>query len=133
MILIIKLTNGTEVVGELVKDTPAAIVLRDPFQINYKYFYGPLPSMSLAKYMMFTDNDTFVFNKDDYLHGYEARKPFADFYLLTASVFKQELAEKIDDELRDNVELRSSTDESVKEKHFKNLLESISPDDMSMN
>ena len=132
MIVILKLNNGTEIVGELVDEKPASITLRKPFQINYKYFYGPLPSMSLAKYMMFADNDTFSFMKDTFINRVEARKPFAEFYLLTSSTYDTDIAEKIDDELRANVDTRTASANSG-EQNLKTFLENVSHEDMVMN
>ena len=133
MIKIIKLTNGIEVVGD-VQEMGPLFIMKDPFQINYKYFYGPLPSVSLAKYLMFADNAEVVFNQKDVMNTVAPRKAFADFYEVTVKQFNSAIMPSIDAELETNVNsFNEGVAETSQDQKLKTFLENVDLNDRLVN
>ena len=54
MTKIIKLFNGTEVIGSVLQENNNIIELDNPIQINYKNIESSIPSISLTRYMQFS-------------------------------------------------------------------------------
>lgn len=81
-VVIVKLRNGTEVVGEMVHDDEVHIGLMNPMQINYKTIPGiPYPFVTFKHYMVFSVRDTPIpFRKHDVQTTAVAREAFSRFY-----------------------------------------------------
>lgn len=80
MITLIKTTGGIEIAGEVLFEDDGVILLRRPLQINYRYFVGALPAVSVNRYMMFSEDDTVEIYKTQIVARTSARKPFEHFY-----------------------------------------------------
>ena len=100
MIKIIKLTNGTEVVGKVVEENTSVVVLEDPLQINYKYFIThAYPAVTLTKYLLFSKNRAISFKQSMVLNSVAPRSTFEDYYIAQAGKSISDLEQVIDKEL----------------------------------
>ena len=126
MISIVKLTSGTEIVGSVEHENSHEIVLGNPLQINYRYFTGPVPSVSFVRYIMFAQAESVTFDKMHVLHVVQARESFARFYGTAVKQFSKDVVQMIDDELSD-VPTEVSRDQ------LESALESMSVEGMTVN
>lgn len=124
MIVILKLTNGTEVVGEIEHENSYEVVISNPLQINYRYFNGPLPSVSFVRYIMFAETSSVTFDRQHVMHQIVARESFANFYRSSIEGFSNNVVKMIDDELQG---------ESVTKDQLEQLLESMPVEGMTIN
>lgn len=65
MVNLIKLTNGTEIVGKIVNETESSIKVNNPLQINY--YQTPkqtMPMVALQRYMPFSAEEETTFKKE---------------------------------------------------------------------
>jgi len=125
-ILLIKLSDGHELVGELVKDTATHVTIHKPLQINYRYFMSSVPHVSFARFMMFTLEQTIVLDTRHVLTMSIPRKTFVDYYLDNVDDFFGKIQQTIDEEL---IAVLSS---SQKDLQMKKILELL-PTDKVMN
>lgn len=134
MIKIFKLSNGTEIIGDVESKLSDCVNIKRPYQINYRFFYGPLPSVSLSKYIMFTKDTEIKFNMSDIINEVNPREPFINFYLMTADAFDNQLIETIDKELEDNVaSFKGHPINQNEEQKMKKFLEDVTLDDRLIN
>lgn len=92
-ISIIKLTNGSEIIGELIK-ADEKILLNDPMQINYRQNdHSSLPSISFTRYCPFSTETMFQFERSAVLHVTPVKKAVEDFYIHSINEYKT-VAEK---------------------------------------
>ena len=130
MIKILKLTTGVEVVGHVEYVDPMQIVLRNPLQINYKYYIGALPSVSFARYIMFAENDTVSFDKIHVVNEVTARESFSNFYLSAVKEYITDVQQSIDDELNSaEYKPKTTTEQDL---HLR-MLEAMSVDGVTSN
>lgn len=102
MYKIIKLTNGTEVIGDVLfnQDDHNLIAINKPMQINYRIFQNTImPSISLIKYTLLGDNEPVVFSMKDVLNVIEPKKSFVDYYTSTVDSAFEHYDQLIDREL----------------------------------
>jgi len=83
MITLLKLVDGTEIVGEMVQNGDK-IVISNPLQINY-FVRTPasMPVVSLHRYMPFAGNTSFVFFKDHIINQAEPGEGIREYYTAT--------------------------------------------------
>lgn len=124
MIVILKLTNGVEVVGEIEHENSYEIVISNPLQINYRYFNGPLPSVSFVRYIMFAEATSVTFDRQHVMHQVKARESFDGLYKNAVSSFSDNVAKMIDDELKGD---------TVSKDQLEQLLESMPVEGMTVN
>lgn len=129
MVVLLKLINNIEVVGEVEVETSNMIVLKNPLQINYRYYIGSMPSVSFVKYSMFADSDTATFQHSHVISKHQAREAFVKFYY--HSVQNYSVTQNVDDELKSIVEKEQAEDN--KQEFFKNVLENMSVEDLVKN
>lgn len=99
MIKIIKLTNGTEIVGKIIEENNDIVVVEDPLQINYKYFMHAYPAVTLTKYILFSGNRAVSFKQSMVLNSVPPRSTFKDYYIAQADKSILELDQIVDAEL----------------------------------
>lgn len=122
MIKILKLSNGEEVAGELVTSSDNVVVLKNPMTIMYKFHpLSSYPSVRLVKYMIFSKDDTFLFNRSNVVNDTDARKAFIEYYNHVLEFFDSKLGDHIDNELRNAID----QDKDVKNKLYENILEQM--------
>lgn len=99
MIKIIKLVNGTEIVGDVVFENNVVIEVEDPVQINYKNIEAPIPSVSLTRYLQFCKHRKCTFEKEKVINIVEPLAGLESYYNTALHHFKSEIDETIDKEL----------------------------------
>lgn len=68
MVVVGKLVDGTEIIGELTGETENGFQIANPLQIIYKYtMSSTVPVVSFARFMMFADQREFGFQKVDFM------------------------------------------------------------------
>ena len=126
MISIVRLRDGTEIVGEVANPTRGDMVLvTEPLQINYKItMMNPAPSMGLSRFMPFSKDGEFKIFREHVTAINEARESMKKYYRYALTNYIIELDERIDKEL-----ISSSVDEdSMTETDFyTELLERVEP------
>lgn len=99
MISLIKLIDGTELIGELIKNNDK-VVIKKPLQINY-YFKGPTstPVVALHKYMPFAKESEFTFFADHILVTSEPKASVIEYYKTMFKDLTGEMDSALDEEL----------------------------------
>lgn len=100
MLALVKLYNGTEVIGNVKEDLKASITLEDPLQINYRLVATqPMPTVSVSRYMPFSFHQEVTFNKKDLLHVVEPRLAMKQYYQHALENYKNVIDTNIEAEL----------------------------------
>lgn len=124
MYKIIKLTNGTEVIGDVLFNTrdENIIAIDKPMMINYKTFQNAiLPSISLIRYSLLASNEPIVFSMKDVMNVIEPRQLFVDYYTSTVDTAFNHYDEVVDRELGMAID-RHKEDEGSEEDQYSILL-----------
>lgn len=127
MTTILKLTNGVEVVGNVEVETDSEVVLHKPLQINYRYVFGSIPSVSFARYIMFAEHQSVYFQKQHILQQVNVREAFANYYLDIVDEHYDDLEKRVD------AEFESSLANPTQEQYMKELLEMMPVDEATVN
>ena len=102
MALLLKLKDGTEIIGESVKKTGAHLTLRDPFIINYRFIAGqPMPSISVSRYMPFSADHIHMFYAEDIRHTVAPSPTFESYYNNALEYCKDVVDRSVEEELAD--------------------------------
>lgn len=128
MTVILKLVNGIEVVGNLKTKNGDVFVLEKPLQINYRYYQGSAPSVSFARYIMFTNTDVVPFNRGDVMQCLSARDAFAAYYLNVVDGYYGKLETLVDAEFNSLL-----TEVTTKRDPLTSILDMMSIDDATVN
>lgn len=100
MVVLLKLRNGTEVIGEASQNKYEGVSLQDPFAINYRLVAGqPMPTISLSRYIPFSAEHKHFFAREDIMHKTLPSKAFEAYYLNSLSYCIDTLDKNIDEEL----------------------------------
>jgi bifunctional ADP-heptose synthase (sugar kinase/adenylyltransferase) len=100
MLALIRLQDGTEVIGSVKEDHNSKIVLEDPLQINYRLVaHQPMPTVSISRYMPFAEEQIFSFDKEDVMHIVQPKKSMAEYYKSALKNYKMVIDGNIDEEL----------------------------------
>lgn len=129
MVIIIKLNNAIEIVGELVDSYKDIVTIAKPLQINYRYFMGATPSVSFVRYMMFSKTNEITFHRDTIVNEVEARESFANYYKDVVDYYFDELEKLIDAEFESLIESANSN----QEQSMRKILEMMPTDDTPVN
>lgn len=127
---LIKLSNGTELLGETRK-TAAGVLVTDPLQINYKFVsFQPMPTISVSRYMPFAQEPAFTFMSDQIVHMVQPREAVVEYYYSSLTMYKQMIDQHIDEELLGVVERTESKTTSTKDMDelYSKLLERMEVD-----
>lgn len=127
MITLLKLINGVEVVGDAILNDDDMVVLRNPMVINYKFYAGPIPSVTFTKYCMFTDDTDITFERSHIINQVKPRDLFEKFYLNTVDSYTKTLDDTIDSELS------SLSEDATTNKFYKQILEDFSVEGIVQN
>jgi hypothetical protein len=100
MLALIKLQNGQEVIGNVKEELKTKITLEDPLQINYRLVATqPMPTVSVSRYMPFSAEHIFTFDKKDLLHIAQPRPAMADYYKHALYNYQEVVDESVEQEL----------------------------------
>lgn len=125
MIVVGKLVDGTEIIGDMVGETENGFQIANPLQIVYKYATNSvMPSVSFARFMMFADQQEFDFQKVDFMVVAQAVPEMVGIYhklvaQITPDANKKAIA-KGDTPIAD-----------TKAEFYKALLQSLEPEEMT--
>jgi len=126
-ILLVKLADGTELIGELIEDLKTHIRLFKSLQIHYRYFMGGIPHVSFSRYMMFTADPAIVIDTRHVIAVAPARKAFVDYYLDSVEDYFGGTEQMIDNELT------TALSSSQKDEQMRKILETMPTDKASVN
>lgn len=128
MIKLIKLVSGVEVMGEVLSETKKSITLENPIQINYRNIDGPMPAVSVTRYLQFASERQSEFDMKYVLNVVGVIQGMEKFYYYSLNNFKESVDKLVDRELAKVVydELKL-TDENRSEAYTA-LLESFTTD-----
>lgn len=124
---LIKLVDGSELVGSVVQETRDYLVVERPLILHYRFYLGGIPSVSFSRYMMFASSNSFTIQHSQVIVSVDARKAFADYYVECVEEYYTTIEETVDEELRS---LLQSTE---KEQALKKILEMMPTDKTQMN
>jgi hypothetical protein len=126
MIKLIKLVSGVEVMGEVVSETKKHIVLDNPIQINYRNIDGPMPAVSVTRYLQFASTRQSEFDMKYVLNVAEVIQGMERFYHYSLNNFKESVDKLVDRELAKVVYDDLKLNDDDKQEAYKALLESYS-------
>lgn len=132
MIVILKLSNGIEVAGDMITENKDVIILRCPLQVNFKYVVGGFPSVSFVKYAVFAEGDDVMFDWNFIHHVIQPRESFIRFYDYALDKYYHKLNNSIDTELSQYTSEGIMPEEQIDDLQ-KKLLDSIPIEHMTMN
>lgn len=121
MLALIKLQNGTEVIGKIEdsKDDQT-LILKDPMQINYRLSATqPMPIVSVSRYMPFSEQCVIKFDRNNIMHVAEPRDAMSKYYYHAIDTYYEYVDKSIDKELLNAI---SYKDKNL-EKAYKDLLD----------
>lgn len=122
MIKILKLNNGEEVAGEYVSSKNDEIILKLPMSIIYRFHpMSSFPSIKLVRYMLFSKEHLFHFDKLNVVNVTDARSSFEDYYHHVLEFLGESADHNIDQELKNAIE----TDKNLKNRVYENILEQM--------
>lgn len=125
---LVKLNNGTEIIGDVQKTT-VGMKVTDPLQINYKFVsFQPMPTVGVSRYMPFAANPVFTFTLDQILHITEPTAAMAEYYVHALSNYRDDIDAHIEDELMSVVGRSSIKKSTNKEELYTALLERMESD-----
>lgn len=116
MITLLKLKDGTEVIGKVLTDEKDGIVLEDPFIIFYKASAnGSIPSVGMFRYMPFASDPVMYFDLQDIRHNVSPSIAFENYYKSTVRIFEDHMDVEIERELGEAAVYNSSSDRGMQE------------------
>lgn len=100
MIALIKLTNGTELIADVIKQDEQSVILRDPLQINYRQRMDMSPpAVFLHRFIPFAHNTDHTL-RDDHVLSYSIPLPgLVSYYCATLNAIRNSVDKFVDDEL----------------------------------
>jgi hypothetical protein len=110
MIKIIKLLNGTEIIGSILQENNNIIEIDNPIQINYKNIESSIPSISLTRYMQFSKIRKCTFEKSNVVNIVEPLEGMVSYYNTALHHFKTEIDSIVDSELKRVSEIDTELD-----------------------
>lgn len=134
MITLVKTAGGMEIAGEIMFEDDGVILLHRPLQINYRYFVGALPTISVNRFMMFSEDDTVEIYKSQIVARTTARKPFENFYNQSVARHYLVAQQAVDMELNAaEEENKTFATKDEYHEHLKKLLEEMPVEGSTVN
>ena len=122
--LLIKLYNGTEVLGEIIECDDEVMRIQDPFQVNYKHLsFQPMPAMSISRYMPFAGDNVFTFDTGDIMHIMPPKQAVIDYYEYALRNFQENIDPIVESELQSVVDRPAKVQGGAKEDVYKAILD----------
>lgn len=106
MVNLIKLTNGTELLGRIINKDANEIMINNPLQINYftSKSNQTMPSVALQRYMPFSAEEDVVFKKEHIMNISVPVKGMDEYYNKTLNSIKINIDTSIVADLADAVD-----------------------------
>lgn len=124
---LVRLSDGTEIIGDILRMDDDVLVIDKPLNIHYKYFFGGVPTVSFSRYMMFASLENITIKLSHVTAIALARKAFADFYQDSVDDYYGKLQESVDRELE------SALSTAEKDQALKKILEMMPVDKATAN
>lgn len=99
MVSIIRLVDGTEVVGKIVQEDQNVMMIKDPLQINYRQRPDSLPAVYLHRYIPFSGSDTLEFKKAHILNQVKPLSNLEKYYSAVLKTLNESIDSAINQEL----------------------------------
>lgn len=100
MHMLLKLKNGSEIVGKVANNDYNGVELEDPFLINYRFVAGqPIPTISLSRYIPFAAQHHHFFARSEIMHESAPSAAFEAYYINSVEYCKEHVDKTVDDEL----------------------------------
>jgi hypothetical protein len=114
MITILKLTNNTEIIGNIVQDNSKFVVIEDPFTINYMFSpKSERPVIGLLRYLPFALSRRIKFDTHHVINQEPARDSMSGYYKTVLQSYVEEVDKSIDIELERVAEINDTEDTST--------------------
>ena len=112
MLALIKLKNGTEVIGNVIENLGGAVIVEDPLQINYRLTATqPILMVSISRYLPFSIETTHTFDILDVMHVTTPKQSMAEYYKHALMEYKEAIDKNVDEELREATRIGQELDE----------------------
>lgn len=99
-LLLIKLHNGTEIIGNVTGMTDQELQIIDPLQINYKYLsFQPMPAVSVSRYMPFSETTEFTLDLSFIMHIAPPKQSLIAYYTYALKNYEDNIDPLVDKEL----------------------------------
>lgn len=135
MYKIVKLTNGTEIIGDVIinGEEPHLVAVDKPMQISYHKFHNVgFPSISLIRYSLLAENDPVIFSAKDVMNIIEPRQKFVDYYVATVDTAFKHYDDIVDEQLELALARHVQDNEQASNPEiYKSLLENFESDTMN--
>jgi hypothetical protein len=128
MIKLIKLVSGVEVMGEVVSESKKSITLDNPIQINYRNIDGPMPAVSVTRYLQFASERQSEFDMKYVLNVVGVIQGMERFYHYSLNNFRESVDKLVDRELTKVVYDDLKLNDDTKQEAYTALLESFTTD-----
>lgn len=100
MITIIKLTNGVEIIGNVIRRGADSVTVEDPLQINYRQRMDMSPpTVSLYRFNPFAKNTVHTLGTVNVLSLAEPMDGLVKYYSATLNTIKEGMDTHVDNEL----------------------------------
>jgi hypothetical protein len=110
VVSIVKLVNGTEIIGDVIQDTEKELVVNNALQVNYRIRQDSgFPMVSLHKYIPFAGEDNITFSKMQVLNRVKPLPGMIKYYIQVLDSIK-EVSESINSNLNEASEEASKED-----------------------
>jgi len=112
MISLIKLTNGTEIIGDIINQENETVTVRDPLQINYRQRMDMAPpTVFLHRFIPFAMNTDHTI-RDDHVLSYSVPLPgLVVYYAATLNAIKTSVDTSVDNELQEAAKFYNEDEE----------------------
>lgn len=122
--VILKLSNGKEVIGKAVDASGETITLEDVYEIMYMPTESMIPNIMFIKYMVFSGEKEITFNSNHVTNLSLPRPTVNEYYHFIVQKYGTNIEDQLDKQLSMMMFRKSSTDEQ-KQAVYAALLESI--------
>jgi hypothetical protein len=100
MISIVKLTTGAEIIGEVLEENRAVIVIDNPLQVNYRQRNEALPpTISLHRFIPFAGTNMVTLKQEHIISKVSPLHSMVKYYEATLKNIQESVDPNIDQEL----------------------------------
>jgi hypothetical protein len=124
--LLIKLVDGTEVIGSINNNSDGGVTITDPLQVNY-YVRNPAsaPIITLHRYMPMSDQKEYSFLQSHILSVANPKKGMIEYYRATLKDITNNLDLDLNNELMEKAAYATELTDNVSKEVAEALLEKV--------
>jgi hypothetical protein len=124
--LLIKLVDGTEVIGSINNNSDGGVTITDPLQVNY-YVRNPAaaPIITLHRYMPMSDQKEYSFLQSHILSVANPKKGMIEYYRATLKDITNNLDFDLNNELMEKAAYATELTDNVSKEVAEALLEKV--------